>query len=988
MPESPRGYLYKWPGPRHSLDVAGPGSIASGTRRFPSSALCRRLPPLCRCSTYNHNGATIFARPVLSMTSDRREHVERLHRAALERRANERAAFLVNACAGDEVLRREVESLLDNSTSTSWFRRIVGAAAAELDSKPISFADTGPVPGIPQQSPSTLGSPFSQFGPLEDARFAPGRIFASRYRIVSLLGRGGMGEVYRAEDLRLGQAVAIKLMTASLPHEREDVRRFSIEVRLARGIAHPNVCRVFDIGDAEGWHYLSMEYVDGETLESLLRRIGRLPAEKSLDIARQLCAGLAAAHDRGILHRDLKPANIMLDGRGRIRIMDFGLAVSAHEGAVSEIAGTPGYMAPEQLGRGPITERTDLYALGLILYETFAGHPLLVARTIEERLRLRSVPVPSFGPETDSQVAAIIRACLANDPNDRPKTASSVAALLPGGDQLAAALTAGQIPPPEVVAAASTIGALRPSIAWSLLIAIVVGSVAAAAWTEVLNIAPAVVPKPPEALAERAKDLLNRTGRSAGEIDHEFWFTNGANSTSPPLIRFLYRESPQYLIPSNLFHIVTETDPPASVDGDATVTLDASGQLVRLACISERRIAPAGAAPDWATFFAAAGLNEHEFVQVEPDRTPPVPHDTLTMWERRSEPSPSVRVIAAGHGGRAVYFEVAAVGAHAAQSRGIFSTGRPARADALLWIGVLSIFITAAVMARRNLRAGVGDPVAARKLAIFMGILTVVSGALRAHHVPISVELAAWLLGVSGWGLLWAGFSWMAYVSVEPYLRRRLPGTLISWTRLLSGRVRDPLVGRDVLVGLVAAVGLTALLIARTHALGIEAPQLLIAPVLLGLQSPRSAMAMIASIVQEGLLYGVGLLFSLVVIRQVTRKTWIAVAGTDGGRFGAHPWSCFRSCGSTVRRPLRSGGARNDHPLWTPHRHGDANMRAPADALSADPAHRLVVFRIVSRDSDTRVGVRHIRIHRVVGGAPCIRRTRHPRSELAVLLSA
>ena len=171
----------------------------------------------------------------------------------------------------------------------------------------------------------------SQYGPLDGARFAPGQIFAARHRIVSLLGRGAMGEVYRAEDLKLGQPVALKLMAARAARGDEHVRRSLAEVRLARGIAHPNVCRVYDIGEAEGWCYISMELVDGETLESLLRRIGRLPGEKALDMARQLCAGLAAAHDCGVLHRDLKPSNIMVDGRGRIRILDFGLAVPSGE---------------------------------------------------------------------------------------------------------------------------------------------------------------------------------------------------------------------------------------------------------------------------------------------------------------------------------------------------------------------------------------------------------------------------------------------------------------------------------------------------------------------------------------------------------------------------------------------------------------------------------------------------------------------------------
>ena len=183
------------------------------------------------------------------------------------------------------------------------------------------------------------GLRLSQYGPLNDARFAPGQIFASRYRIVSLLGRGAMGEVYRAEDLKLGQPVALKLIAVRMARGDERLQQFIAEVRLAREIAHPNVCRVYDIGEAEGWHYLSMEYVDGETLESLLRRIGRLPGEKALDMARQLCAGLAAAHDCGVLHRDLKPSNIMVDGRGRIRIMDFGLAIPSGEATIGELAG-------------------------------------------------------------------------------------------------------------------------------------------------------------------------------------------------------------------------------------------------------------------------------------------------------------------------------------------------------------------------------------------------------------------------------------------------------------------------------------------------------------------------------------------------------------------------------------------------------------------------------------------------------------------------
>lgn len=164
---------------------------------------------------------------------------------------------------------------------------------------------------------------------ISHGRFAPGTVLAERYRIVGLLGRGGMGEVYRADDLKLGQQVALKFLPFDLAHDAARLARFHTEVRLSRQIAHPNVCRVYDVGEVDGTTFLSMEYVDGEDLSSLLRRIGRLPEDKASEFGRQLCAGVAAAHARGVLHRDLKPANVMIDGRGSVRIMDFGLAVAA-----------------------------------------------------------------------------------------------------------------------------------------------------------------------------------------------------------------------------------------------------------------------------------------------------------------------------------------------------------------------------------------------------------------------------------------------------------------------------------------------------------------------------------------------------------------------------------------------------------------------------------------------------------------------------------
>jgi serine/threonine protein kinase len=168
----------------------------------------------------------------------------------------------------------------------------------------------------------------------------PGSVLNGRYRIVGLLGRGGMGEVYRADDMKLGQTVALKFLPREMSADPVWRERFFAEVRITRQLSHPNICRVYDIADADGRHFLSMEYIDGEDLASLLKRVGSLSNEKALDVARQLAAGLAAAHAGGVLHRDLKPANIMIDGHGRARITDFGLAVAAaNEPIDGEVAG-------------------------------------------------------------------------------------------------------------------------------------------------------------------------------------------------------------------------------------------------------------------------------------------------------------------------------------------------------------------------------------------------------------------------------------------------------------------------------------------------------------------------------------------------------------------------------------------------------------------------------------------------------------------------
>ncbi|MGE5815604.1 MAG: serine/threonine-protein kinase, partial [Acidobacteriota bacterium] len=275
----------------------------------------------------------------------------------------------------------------------------------------------------------------------DHGRFLPGSTLAGRYRVIGRIGRGGMGEVYRADDLRLGQQVALKFLPEDVSNDAVRLSQFHAEVRLARQVSHPNVCRVYDIGEDEGRTFLSMEYIDGEDLSSLLRRIGRLPQDKALELSRQLCAGLAAAHERGVIHRDLKPANLMVDGEGHLRLTDFGIAALAT--GTGPTAGTPGYMAPELLAGEPAAVRSDIYALGLVLFELFTGKKAFAQASLAEVVRAQQETQPvspaSYVRDLDPAIDRAILRCLQRDPEDRPPTALSVSAMLPGGDPLAAA---------------------------------------------------------------------------------------------------------------------------------------------------------------------------------------------------------------------------------------------------------------------------------------------------------------------------------------------------------------------------------------------------------------------------------------------------------------------------------------------------------------------------------------------------------------------
>ncbi len=347
-----------------------------------------------------------------------------------------------------------------------------------------------------------------------------------------------------------------------------------------------------------------------KTWASLLRRIGRLPSDKAIDIARQLCAGLAAAHAKGVLHRDLKPANVMLDGRGHVVVTDFGLAALADEIPGEEIRnGTPAYMAPEQLAGKEVTVQSDIYSLGLVLYEVFTGKRAFEASTLAELVRLHSETTPvspsSLVKELDPAVESAILRCLDSEPSNRPSSALAVAASLPGGDPLAAALAAGETPSPQVVAASGSTAALPWKIAVPTLAAALLGLAAFAFLAATSSmIEKTQLTKAPEVLADKARELIQRLGYTATPGDSAYAFDsnddflNAVEKTDRPLprwdeiarsrpspLKFWYRQSPEPMLAFGLHNEmfipgkIGEDDPKPTMSGMIDVQLDPQGRL-------------------------------------------------------------------------------------------------------------------------------------------------------------------------------------------------------------------------------------------------------------------------------------------------------------------------------------------------------------------------------------------------------------------------
>jgi serine/threonine-protein kinase len=757
---------------------------------------------------------------------------------------------------------------------------------------------------------------------LNSGRLYPGLLLQGRYRIIAQVGKGGMGEVYKAEDTKVGELVALKLLPDALASDPDAIRRLIEEVRLARRVTHPSVCRVHDVGEHEGRAFLTMEYVDGENFASIFRRIGKLPQDKGLMVAHEICAGLAAAHEQFILHRDLKPANILLDGNGHAKIADFGLAGLEEELKHSRVrAGTPAYMAPEQLRGMGVTVQSDVYAVGLLLFEIFTGKPVFRPKTIDELMEMQDAPPPSptaANPLLEPRIERVILWCLERDPAKRPPSMRAVSAALPGGGTLAAVLMAGQTPSPEQVAAAGERGRLSP--AWGAALAAVFAAlvvIVMSAANHALLVQRVPLERSAQTLSERARDIVDALGYDASVKHRAYGFDvyeellgklaerdqsasrwDMLSRVRPAAIDFWYRQSPVPMVPVNGLGRVTFVDPPFDGPGMLTIRLDPQGRLrefasmvvqIRLTDSPEDRVIPSpkvSTPVDWGVAFDAAGLDIARFRPTDPARYPSLFATERFAWlgEYPESPDERIRIEGASLEGRVVAFRVVEERWARAAMWWAVPTTPAQRLGKLLSLTVLVVSgLGAVVLAGINLFYRRGDRVGAFRLAMVMAGIAFLAHLLQADHQR-NLEAEIRLFASAGIESMRAGmWFWLLYVALEPYVRRLWPESLISWSRLVAGRVRDPLVGQHVIAGGVLGAGCAILVYVETLVTGwagFPPAQPYVSPrfgvnVLQGGLAPVGvSLDMISAAVE----YGLATLMLIVLVRFISRREWIAAS--------------------------------------------------------------------------------------------------------------
>jgi predicted Ser/Thr protein kinase len=665
---------------------------------------------------------------------------------------DDRESALAEACRQHRLERAEVERFLRCSPDAAFLERLPDDLLSEV------------------------------FAASEDAdlvaRFPPGSTLQGRHRVLAFLGSGGMGDVYLAQDLALAQPVALKFLSADLARRPEAVALLVNEVTIARRIAHSGVCRVHDLGSADGIPFVSMEFIEGETLERRLAREG----PPSLDDARswvyQLCEALAAAHDQGVLHCDLKPSNVMLTTDGRVKITDFGLAglITALEGRASKF-GTAAYLAPERLAGAPPTCASDVYALGLLLLDLFAGKNAAPpvgpdrspsARRLTARAAMRTARVPR-------DVADLIESCLRADPHARPASARRVL------DELKNAVWEREATP--VKSLAVTRRQVR-----ALVVFAIAGLVLVVKWSphvQLAFLAPAV--SSPEALANRARRLLGELGYTAPHDAVSGFFVErdtvasmvARNASAPawqvggshgPVLRYFYRESDRSIVGS---FDAWGTEPRLPWrDTERGVELAPDGRLLAFHGAPPTDKKTVRSPADAWRVLQAATLKRSDEGHLESGRADwPVDFPVATTTETR---------ISTRRMRFAAFWNIAS-----------------------LVIGLAS----AVVFARRAWRRGHVDVRATRHIAVSFLVVVPVTWLLVTHH-SLTTDHMQNVLRLLAWTLWVSGAAAVFFAATTAHAPRWWPvafGAGLQWIR--RGKV-DASFGMDLLAGTVAGIAL------------------------------------------------------------------------------------------------------------------------------------------------------------------------------------